>query len=94
MSIMDLCNFLTEAYSNNADIYFNDVALIKTPYDELVFIYDSNMITLRRLVGLIINKKNNTLPNDISMSEYDMLDRAYNSILDCYIDSIEDRYYG
>lgn len=94
MSIMDLCNFLTEAYSNNTDIYFNDVALIKTPFDELCFIYNGSMISLRRLVGLIINKKNNTLPNDISMSEYDMLDRTYNSILDCYIDSIEDRYYG
>jgi len=94
MSIIDLCNFLTEAYSNNTDIYFNDVALINTPYNDLCFIYDGNMVSLRRLVGLIINKKNNTLPKDILMSEYAILKRAYNSILDCYMDSIEDSYYG
>ena len=93
MNIIDLYNFLTEAYSNNTDISFNDVALIKTPFDDLCFVYDGTMISLRRLVGLIINKKNNTLPKDISMSEYAMLNRAYNSILDRYMDNIEYRYY-
>lgn len=52
MSIIDLYNFLTEAYSNNTDISFNDVALIKTPYDDLCCIYNGTMISLRRLVGL------------------------------------------
>lgn len=93
MSIIDLYNFLTEAYSNNTDISFNDVALIKTPFDELYFIYNGTMISLRRFIGLIINKKNNTLPSDILMTEYDMLNRAYNSILDCYMDNIEYNYY-
>lgn len=93
MSIVGLYNFLTEAYSNNTNISFNDVTLIKTPYDEFYFIYNSTMISLRRLVGLIINKKNNTLPEDISMSEYDMLNRAYNSILNGYMDNIEYNYY-
>lgn len=93
MSIVGLYNFLTEAYSNNTDISFNDVALIKTPYDYLCCIYNGTMISLRRLVGLIINKKINTLPIDISMSEYDMLNRAYNSILNGYMDNIEYSYY-